>query len=157
MTYTPTTQQLRGLPVEVAECYGKPHIRAHYDGAGVKSHKLDEGATCATCPRLATNVHHCPPISKGKTFLLRSEWGAFDLKPALFALCGSGTTGCHNGFHGGARFKAVWVWDTDEFAKRWWSGWLLSHGIEPHSEQLYDMGSWKITDRLLGSRFEVRL
>ncbi len=155
MTYTPPREQLRGLPLEIAECYGKPNINAHYAADIVKSNRLDDGALCACCGRMATNSHHCPPLSKGRTFVLRTDWGIHILKPALIAVCGSGTTGCHDGFHGGARFKARWHWDSDEIAEAWWSGELLK-GMYPHSKRLYGLGCWLIEDRRTGDVIEIR-
>ena len=155
MSYTPPRELLRGMSLQHAELYGKPHIGAHYMGADVKSHKALQGALCAVCGRPATNVHHVSPLSRGKTFRLETQVGNWDLKPALFALCGSGTTGCHNGFHGGARFKAEWVWDNDHEAEEWWSGRLLLM-MMPHDPLLYLSGCWEITDLKTGTVRQVR-
>lgn len=155
MTFTPTMDQLCGLPREIAECYGKPHIMAHYASGGVKSHKPDEGAVCAVCRQRVGSVHHNPPLSRGRVFVLRSEWGQFVLKPSLIALCGSGTTGCHNGFHGGARYRAYWIWDSDEYAEKWWSGEFLKD-MSPHDPALYRFGKWLIHDARNDKDFEYR-
>lgn len=155
MIYVPEKAKLRGLPLHVAECYGKPNVDAFYAGNSVKSHKLKDNALCMCCNRLATNVHHNPPLSKGKSFLLVGEFGTYELKPALFALCGSGTTGCHNGFHGGATFSAEWMWDNQKFAESWWNGsLLLLH--KSNSKELFDYGYWLIRDKVTGASFEVR-
>lgn len=156
MSFRPSRQQLRAFPYEVAECFGKPHIGAYYSGSSAKSHKAAPDARCAICGRRVDNVHHCPPLSKGHQFPLVTPEGTFKLRPSLFALCGSGTTGCHNGFHGGARFKAEWIWHSDKFAEKWWNGWFLSHGLYPHSSRLYEFGHWVIYDRELGLCIEVR-
>ena len=153
--FVPHSRQLRGLSYEVAECYGKPHIMARYDGSSVKSHRREEDAVCVVCGRPATNAHHNPPLSKGDVFLLMTGWGRFVLKPALIAVCGSGTTGCHNGFHGGARFKARWVWDSDESAEKWWNGEFLKE-MPPHSNKLYRYGCWRISDSRTGRETEYR-
>jgi len=144
-----------GLSYDVAECYGKPHIRAYYEGKGVKTHRRENGAFCVICGKPATNAHHNPPISKGDVFLLMTKWGQFVLKPSLIAVCGSGTTGCHNGFHGGARYKARWVWDSDEFARMWWEGEFLKR-MAPHSKALYRYGKWAISDSVSGAVREFR-
>lgn len=66
------------------------------------------------------------------------------MKPALIALCGSGTTGCHGMAHRGVlRFR--WVWDTEENARDWWSGKLLEE-YRPHDERLYYFGHWVISE-----------
>lgn len=149
--YIPETHKLHGLSIDAAERYGKPHIGARYDGLTVNSHALNQHARCACCGKAATNVHHCPPKSKGKHFALEASNGTIHyLRPSLIALCGSGTTGCHNGFHGGHRFAANWVWDADEFAKAWWDGELLRFAA-PHSKELYQYGRWEITDKYLGT------
>lgn len=146
---------LRGRPVSEAMKFGMPHVGCHYAGSGVNTHRLDDGAMCLVCGRPATNAHHEPPKSKCPTFLLSTPNGSHVLRPALFALCGSGTTGCHNGFHGGARYKAEWLWDDDEFERMWWGGELLER-FGPHSPELYDFGRWSILDKRSGSAFEYR-
>ena len=155
MSFAPERSQLCGLSYEVAECYGKPHINAYYLASGVKSHRAEPDALCAVCRKPAESVHHIPPLSKGRIFLLKTKWGQFVLKPSLFALCGSGTTGCHNGFHGGARYRATWAWDSDEYAEMWWSGEFLKD-MRPHSPGLYAYGKWVIHDRRTGKDFEYR-
>lgn len=155
MSFAIPQSQLRGLSIPKAELYGKPHVGAHYEGNGVKSHKADEGARCLVCHAQSQSVHHAPPLSVGREFALVTDNGIFVLKPSLFALCGSGTTGCHNGFHGGARFVPEWVWRSDEAACAWWSGELLAR-MEPHSPELYDYGFWSIHDKVYGFCIEVR-
>ena len=155
MSYVPGAEKLCGLPYDVAECYGKPHIMAFYSGGSVYTHKRERDAVCAICRQRVGSVHHNPPLSKGRMFLLRTKWGQFALKPALFALCGTGTTGCHNGFHGGARYKATWEWDSDEYAEMWWEGELLKE-YQPHSRELYQFGCWVIHDARTGKDFRYR-
>ncbi len=154
MSFRPTMTQLQGLPYEIAECYGKPHIGCYYASDSVKSHKRKDGVHCLCCGMPATNAHHNPPLSRGHSFSLVTSKEIYVLKPALFALCGSGTTGCHNGFHGGARYKAEWIWLSDEYAEMWWNGELLDT-CAPHSKELYCFGYWRITDKLRGTSFEV--
>lgn len=154
MTYVPKREQLRGLSLQVAECYGKPHVEAYYSSDSVRSNTLEEGARCTVCNRTATNSHHCPPLSKGKTFILATPLGMHVLKPALLAVCGSGTTGCHNGFHGGARFKPEWVWNSDDDAAMWWDGTILKQ-VPPHSKLIFHYGFWVIHDLAFGTSFEV--
>jgi hypothetical protein len=129
--------------------YGLPHIMCSYRGKSVNSHRLDEDAVCVCCGRPATNAHHWPP--KG-TAPVRHRAG-FELKPALFAVCGSGTTGCHDGFHGGARYDAWWEWDEDGAEDRWEDGSLLQI-LPPHSPGLYQLGHWVILDKRTG--FEIK-
>ena len=151
MSYTLPSELLRGLSYDKAECYGKPHIQAYYANASIASNRLEEDARCAVCGRIATNSHHVPP-RKFKTFRLHGN----DLKPSLIALCGSGTTGCHDGFHGGSRYVICWLWDMDELAELWWSGKLFEQGIKPHSRELYLMGGWQITDSVSGKSVFIR-
>lgn len=150
MSYVPTARKLHGFPYQVAECYGKPHFLCSYTGKGVNSHRLFEGATCMCCGRMATNAHHWPP-KKNPTFTL----DGLALKPALFALCGSGTTGCHDGWHGGARYKALWRWDCDGYAYEWWEGDMFD--LPPHDQGLYNYGCWEVYDLSDGRIWEVRL
>lgn len=136
---------LNGWSLDKASLMGMPHIGAHYT-SGLR-YEMDDGAPCAVCGRPATNCHHVVPKGMGggsKVFTLQTPMGVFPLKSPLFALCGSGTTGCHGDFH--QHFlTAKWVWDDPEFGRMWWSGELLSHGIAPHDAQLLDMGSWSIS------------
>ena len=154
MSAAPDRRQLRGLPLAVAELYGKPHIGARYRSGSIRSHAMEPGARCAVCRRPATNVHHAPPVSKGP-FRLVTPAGSWELRPALVALCGSGTTGCHDGFHGGGRFEIRWVWDSDDAARAWWDGSLLAE-LEPHDPAIYGLGRWEIRDRLTGGALGYR-
>lgn len=142
MTYIPDSRLLRGLPLYLAEGYGKPHIGSRYNRDDAKDYRLAENAGCATCPSKATNSHHFPPLSKGRHFLLSTEWGQFVLKPALIALCGSGNTGCHGKAHS-HDLSFEWVWESDDLAERWWSGYLLAHGFAPHDPKLLALGHWE--------------
>lgn len=146
-----SASQLRGTSFDVASKFGMPHIGCRYRRDDVDSLRVDKGAACFLCGRHATNAHHEPPKGMGgknRQFALRTPMGMFVLKPAGFALCGSGTTGCHNGFHGGSRFAASWHWERPEYGDLWWNGYWLAHGVNPHSETLYELGRWEITDKL---------
>lgn len=71
---------------------------------------------------------------------------AYEALSPRCCVCGSGTTGCHDKFHGGARLKAEWAWRSKVYEEAWWSGELLEV-YEPHSPGLYEYGYWLITDR----------
>lgn len=141
--------QLRGLSYEKASLYGLPHIGARYtkDGTSPSYERLSE--TCSVCGSPATNCHHVVPRSAGKVFNLETPRGTFALRSPLFALCGSGTTGCHNDFHGGAKLKARWVWDSQSFEDAWWNGELLSR-FGAHSPELFRYGCWEVEDKRRG-------
>ena len=133
--------QLHGVPYERAACYGKPHIFAHYSADDVRRYEHDD-EVCPIChKRLIENTHHQPDRH---SFNLKTDWGIFVLKPALFGLCGSGTTGCH-GLIEANIIKVRWVWDSDEFKDAWWNGFTLSHGFKPHDRRLYTQGAWEFT------------
>lgn len=149
MSFIPPKDQLCGLSLDVAELFGKPHFEAHYRTRNVKSNTLDESAVCIICGNRADNSHHVVPLGKAKEFILRTENGVFFLRSPLFAVCGSGTTKCHNDFHGGARYSAKWLWHNDRFAEQWWSG-EISKKILPHSQELYQFGYWAIRDKFVG-------
>lgn len=136
----PDASQLRGLSYAKAKLCGMPHLGASYAGGGIERTRLGDGALCALCGRPATNAHHEPPRSNG-AFLLPTKWGMFVLKPALIALCGSGTTGCHGARHD-RRVAFEWRWADADAEALWWSGYLLSHGYPPHSRRLLDLGGW---------------
>lgn len=144
-----------GLSYEKASLYGLPHIGARYRRSGCKWKR--NGARsyertqewCCICGRPATNCHHVVPISYGEVFELSTPNGDWALRSPLFALCGSGTTGCHNGFHGGAWLKARWVWDSPEYEREWWDGVLLAR-YAPHHPALYCYGQWVIENRKSG-------
>lgn len=131
--------------------YGLPHIRCHYAGKSVNSNRLDPEAMCVCCGRPAHGSHHFPP--KG-TCPIRHREGMV-LRPALFAVCGSGTTGCHGGWHGGARYTAYWKWDSPEYENQWRDGTLLRRYGE-HSPELYLYGCWVIVDKRMGCEWEER-
>lgn len=148
MSYIPPASLLRGLSVATAQLFGMPCAGAHYATRQVRSNRLDDDALCVFCRRRATNAHHVPPVGMGRrnaTFTLHG----YRLRPALIALCGSGTTGCHGDCHSG-RMKIEWVWDSDEFARAWWSGDLLKE-FGPASRMLYEFGHWKLTKEGTGT------
>ena len=92
-----SASQLRGVPKDRAELYGKPHVGARYVG---NRYEL-AAERCGICGRQATNCHHIVPRRCGD-FALVTPRGTWRLRSPLIALCGSGTTGCHDGVHGGA-------------------------------------------------------
>lgn len=141
--FMPSSRQLQGLSLDVAECYGKPHINAHYTADNVDKY-IHEGA-CALCGGRATNAHHQPPKGRGRNFLLLTDWGQFVLKPSLIALCGSGTTGCHGRVHN-RQVLIKWVWRDEEYQRQWWSGEILKN-YAPHSKELYNFGYWVIGNK----------
>lgn len=152
----PSMDQLRGLSYPAASLYGMPNLGAEYTREDVSATKLHRPPRCACCGTQSArgfSAHHEPPRSKG-SFVLRTEWGSFVLLPALIALCGSGTTGCHGMRHGG-RLRIRWEWDSDEYAEKWWSGWTLSHYCAPHSPRLFKLGRYVFA--LDGIEWEVRL
>lgn len=134
---------LNGLSAEWASLYGLPHLGARYRNTDVNSHGRLPGAICAVCGGIATDVHHWPPKSKGRTFAMRTPKGIFLLKPSLFALCHR----CHMLYHGDVgRAPALntwWEWNDMESALSWYSGELLSHGMHPHSGELFRLGTWR--------------
>lgn len=144
MSYVPPASLLHGLSVEKASLYGMPHIGASYTAGDVNAYRKDDRATCPVCGRFATNVHHHPAKGACPYFTLQTDWGLFVLKPALIAMCGSGTTGCHGDVHQ-RKVEIVWEWDDDGSAEAWWSGHLLAHGYAPHDPRLYDLGRYRIT------------
>ena len=164
MSWNPDMKLLRGVTQDQAECFGKPHLGAFYRISGFSdtrsarlaaahSNQLMEDARCVCCGRPATNAHHWPPLR------VAAAWEhpkGVRLRPALFAVCGSGTTGCHDGFHGGARFKALWRWDSDEFKREWWLGSMLED-LGAHSPALFEFGCWEFYDFETGRIWQVRL
>ena len=87
--------------------------------------------------------------------MMITEWGRFILKPALIALCGSGTSGCHGARHL-RQIDIEWAFDTEEYERRWASGYMLAHGMTPHSERLYGYGCWHFHDKRSGIDWEYR-
>lgn len=156
MTFVPSSSQLRGVPYEVAELYGKPHLGARYRSSSVKSNRLEEGAVCQVCGAKATNSHHIAPLGMGgggRVFPLQTPMGLHMLKPSLMAVCGFGNaSGCHGRIHQG-EVNVRWVWDSDEFAERWWNGDFLRH-MWPHGVWLWEYGCYEISDAC--GRFEIR-
>lgn len=135
------SSQLGGMPLERAELYGKPHLGCRYT-SGDRYEALQP--VCAVCGRRAGSCHHVARRSWGKAFRLETENGTWDLRSPLFALCGSGTTGCHGRFHT-AGLRAEWRWRSDEYGEAWWRGELL-RDYGPHHPGLYGYGCWVVTD-----------
>lgn len=135
--------------------YGLPHIGARYTHNGRKWKRNGARAYertqewCAICGQKATNCHHVVPISYGEVFIRETPYGEFPLRSPLFCLCGGGTWGCHDGFHGGAWLKARWAWDSPEYEEAWDSGELLNR-YAPHHPALYCYGQWEIENRKSG-------
>ena len=151
--YVPPAELLRGLSVSTAQMFGMPNAGAHYAGRGVRTNRLDDEALCAFCRRPATNAHHVPAVGMGArnaTFTLHG----YELRPALIALCGSGTTGCHGDCHSG-RMRIDWVWDSGEFMRDWWEGRLLRE-FGPASPMLYEFGHWEIRKDGVGRVLRLR-
>ena len=146
--------QLRGQSLERAELYGKPHVGAHYTGKGARAYERTR-ETCCVCGRPAQSCHHVIPRGRGERFELATPNGKWSLRSPLFALCGSGTTGCHDGFHGGARYIARWAWDNPLYQEQWWDGSLLMLH-PPHHPGQYLYGRWEIEDRATGRTITIR-
>ena len=127
----PPMKQLRGLPYKTAELYGKPSIGAGYTGFDLNRHRLDLYARCCICGAWASNAHHWPQRSK-RAFTLGTPIGQFVLLPPLFAVCGSGTTGCHGDWHRGL-IEVEWIWDDEDSQEAWWDGSFL---------RKYSPGDW---------------
>lgn len=145
---TPSREQLHGLAHPVAECFGKPHWQARYLSAeptkpSVDRYALEEDACCIVCGKRATNSHHNPRKGVMRIFPMGTERGLWLLRPALLAVCGSGTAGCHRAIHEGL-LKIEWAWDHEGFEDAWWDGSLLESS-KPHSASLYECGFWRIT------------
>lgn len=141
--------QLRGLSYEKASLYGMPNIGAHYVREDVTCYEHDSYVPCPVCGKPSANVHHEPPRGASRAldgarkvpgaFLLETPMGKFVLLPALICLCGTGTTGCHGDRHSG-KLSIRWQWLSEEWERDWWNGKLLSHGLPPNGDWLYDYG-----------------
>ena len=137
-------KRLHGFTVEDAQAYGMPHVGAHYTADDVNRYERDDDA-CFICGKPATNTHHHPSKGRATSFTLETPKGRFVSKPALFAVCGSGTTGCHGLIHAG-KVKLKWEWDRPEYQEAWFAGELQSHGAFENSPELYRYGRWKVGD-----------
>ena len=138
----PTKEQLHGIPYQIAECYGKPHILAKYTARDNVNRYAHDDDVCPLCHmELITNTHHQPDRN---FFPLDTPMGHFKLKPALFGLCGSGVTGCH-GLIEANKLKVRWEWYEPEYKEAWWSGYTLSHGFMFNDDRLYLQGCWHFT------------
>lgn len=138
----PTARQLHGWSLEDAECMGKPNFGARYlsdDPMNMTRYTRDIGHHCAICGRESTNTHHQP---YRQTFEMVTPNGIWRLRPALFALCGSGTFGCHGKVEAN-EIRISWKWFTEEAETKWWNGELLAE-YGPHSVKLYRFGCWAI-------------
>jgi len=150
MTDFAPDQRLCGMPRRAFDCFGKPHVGALYTGSSINSHALEDDALCTCCGRMAENAHHWP---LGRRTV---EVAGKVLRPSLFAVCGSGTTGCHNGWHGGCRYKALWFWDEERYFLDWVNGVFWDMGFEPHDQRLYLYGAWELYDFKEGRIWRIR-
>lgn len=149
----PTMSQLHGLSYRWAHMFGMPNLGAHYTPRTREGYESNgayalDSDTCVLCGRRAQNTHHVVPRSVANTFTINGHM----LRSPLMALCGSGTTGCHDGFHGGSLYEARWVWDRDE--DMWWDGTLLEE-YRPHDPRLYRHGHWEIVSKRNGAVMRV--
>ena len=154
----------------VAIRYGMPNIGCHYTRDDVAATAPDDDwVGCVVCGKTAHQCHHEPPRSVSRAavgaktmngaLLLETPNGTHVLKPALIALCRE----CHAKRHNGD-IRIEWVFDREEYEQRWLDGSMLSSPatvgtglyLEPHSIHLYGFGSWKITDKTTGYRYEYR-
>lgn len=137
---------LKGLPYELAKCFGMPTFGCHYTGKDYRRYERDEGARCIICGQNADNCHHIPSRGLGGgrgAFTLGTPKGSFELLPAIVAVCGSGTTGCHGRIHDRS-IKVTWEWDSEEAEQAWWDGDLLAAGYKSNDQRLYNFGRWVI-------------
>ena len=125
-----------------AMLYGMPNLGASYTRDNVNATRVDGGARCPICLRMASQAHHCPPKSTARSILLQSEWGQFVLKPALIGVC----VECHMRIHR-HEITPKWVWFDPISAERWEGGYLLSHGYSAHSPKLNELGKWTFERR----------
>lgn len=146
--------RLQGLSLERAELFGAPHVGCRYTGRTARAYERTE-RRCCICGRPAGSCHHVMPLGRADHFDLTTPNGSWRLRSALLCLCGTGATGCHNGFHAGARFRARWAWDDERFEREWWDGLLLAT-YGPHSPELYRFGRWEVEDRRTGKVWEIR-
>ena len=135
-----TKKAIGYLSQDKALLYGLPNAGVSFTRKG---YRLDK-PWCVVCGKPSQTCHHIVPRHNGLLYKRDTEHGTFILRSPLIALCGSGTTGCHNDFHGGARLHIRWVWDEPEFAKAWEDGSLLKEFGPDNPQALYHYGQWQI-------------
>ena len=150
----PDSRLLMGLSYDKAHLMGLPNVGCEYLSYCAGTYRVLEGERCLLCGAYhPLNAHHVVPKSVCGTFYLKGHM----LRSPLFALCGSGTQGCHDGFHGGSRYKVSWLWDTQEDEDMWWSGRTLEEmGYEPHDDRLFRHGKYVIHDKRLDLEIHLR-
>lgn len=135
------SKKLRGLSVVKADLYGKPHLGARYTAKTGVTDYVRESDYCVICGKPASNVHHVP--NRG-AHIIEKDGEAALMRPPLFALCGSGTTGCHGKVHN-HEISITWKWDDHEDRERWLNGELDYPSNDP---RLFERGCWQvITER----------
>lgn len=129
--------EVDGLSAEELNGIGKPCVGARYTSYRGDGHELLDGAVCAVCGKPATNAHHVPAKGMGGGRRL-VRVGGVPMRPALIALCGSGTTGCHGLAHQ-RRIRFEWRWDDARFERA-----FLRGEVPPALMTL--TGRWYVTD-----------
>lgn len=158
------------ITITGTDLYGLPHLGAEYVTGwshGRRNYRRIAEVCCLCDRQRSTNTHHVVGFGLGGhqdntvivvdtkfceeydrvPYLLDTKIGSFVLYTPLFAVCGSGTTGCHGKLEDGVGDHIVeWVWYDEVCKELWEKGWMLSHGYAPHDERLFEFGYYRIKD-----------
>lgn len=156
-----------------AKLMGLPHIGSAYVAGWARKRRRYERTSeiCEVCGQARSeSTHHivavgmggrqsasvievedafCAEVDKSAVQFpgfVESKMGKFEVYTPLIAVCGDGTQGCHGKFEAGL-LKVEWQWHDKLCADLWESGWILSHGYEPNSSDLFEFGSYRIFER----------
>ncbi len=114
--------------------------------------------SCIICGKFLAGIphsqHHMTPKGMGgankiMTIKSASSHKTYKMDSSKISLCGSGTTGCHNDFHGGARLRITWEWASRPLMRMWFDGLFLDSGFIAHDKRLWEMGCYAVYERQL--------
>lgn len=141
-----------GVSINRLELMGKPHIGAHYEREDYRTNRLDEGARCVICGRIATDSHHLVPRSVLRGYTVDTPLGRFVTMSPLFALCRT----CHKDIHDRGRYNFEWRWTKKQYVDEWHNGHTLAHVCRPGSDFLFQEGYYLMTDKLTGTTRKLK-
>ena len=138
--------------IQTVLMYACPNINATYVSDCISATRwTGDWPECAVCGKTGRHhaVHHEPARSRG-SLLLKSEMGAFVVKPTLILLCDM----CHRKRHDTHDLTFEWVFDNPDDELAFLKGEFFKSGYSEHDQRFWNHGRLLITRD--GMEMEVR-